>query len=139
MLAGDRRDNVLDGGAGDDALYGGPGGGDDVMLGNAGNDRLFGGLGNDRLDGGAGNDRLAGGAGTDVFVFAPGHGADTITDFANSQDRIDLTAFDLTGYDDLTVTSGTDGVTIDLSAHDGGTILLEGFDMANLDAADFLF
>ena len=139
VLAGDRRDNVLDGGAGDDTLYGGPGGGDDLMLGNAGNDRLFGGLGNDRLDGGAGNDRLAGGAGGDVFVFAPGHGADTITDFTNSQDRIDLTAYDLSGYDDLTVTSGTDGVTIDLSAHDGGAILLEGFAMANLDAADFLF
>ena len=30
-------------------------------------------------------------------------------------------------------------VTIDLSAHDGGTILLEGFVMVNLDAADFLF
>ena len=139
ILAGDRRDNVLEGGAGDDTLYGGPGGGDDVMSGNAGNDRLFGGLGNDRLDGGTGDDRLAGGAGADVFVFAPGNGADTITDFANSQDRIDLSAFDLAGYDDLTITDGTDGVTIDLSAHDGGAILLEGFDAANLDSADFLF
>ena len=139
VLAGDRRDNVLDGGPGGDTLYGGPGGGDDVLVGNGGDDRLFGGQGNDRLDGGAGNDRLAGGPGADVFVFAPGNGADAITDFADSEDRIDLTAFDLTGYDDLTVTSSTDGVTIDLSAHDGGTILLEGFNMAGLDATDFLF
>ena len=139
VLAGDRRDNVLDGGPGDDTLYGGPGGGDDVLVGNGGDDRLFGGQGNDRLDGGTGNDRLAGGPGADVFVFAPGNGADTITDFANGQDRIDLTAFDLSGYDDLTVTSSTDGVTIDLSAHDGDTILLQGFDMASLDATDFLF
>ena len=139
VLAGDRRDNVLDGGPGDDTLYGGPGGGDDVLVGNGGDDRLFGGQGNDRLDGGTGNDRLAGGPGADVFVFALGNGADAITDFANGQDRIDLTAFDLTGYDDLTVTSSTDGVTIDLSAYDGGTVLLEGFDMANLDATDFLF
>ena len=139
VLAGDRRDNVLDGGAGDDTLYGGPGGGDDAMLGSAGNDRLFGGQGSDRLDGGAGDDRLAGGPGADVFVFAPRHGADTITDFTDTEDQIDLTSFALSGYDDLTLTSGTDGVTIDLSAHDGGTILLEGFTAANLDAADFLF
>ena len=139
VLAGDRRDNVLKGGAGDDTLYGGPGGGDDVQVGNAGNDRLFGGQGNDRLDGDAGNDELSGGSGADVFVFAPGHGADTITDFTDTEDQIDLTAFDLSGYADLTITSGTDGVTIDLSAQDGGTILLEGIAMANLDAADFLF
>ena len=139
VLAGDRRDNVLDGGAGDDTLYGGPGGGDDLMLGNAGNDRLFGGRGRDRLEGGPGDDRLSGGPDGDVFVFAPGHGADVITDFTNRQDRIDLTAFDLPGYEALTVTSGTGGVSIDLSAHDGGTILLEGFATASLDAGDFLF
>ena len=107
VFADDRRNNVLDGGAGDDTLCGEPGGG-----------------------------ALSGGPAGDVFVFASGHGADTITDFTNSQDRIDLTAFDLSGYDDLTI---TDGVTVDLSAHDGGTILPEGIDMTDLDAADFLF
>ena len=45
ILAGDRRDNDIDGGAGNDTLYGGPGGGDDVMAGGLGNDRLFGGPG----------------------------------------------------------------------------------------------
>ena len=33
ILAGDRRDNAIDGRAGDDTLYGGPGGGDDMMNG----------------------------------------------------------------------------------------------------------
>ena len=139
VLAGDRRDNVLDGGAGDDTLYGGPGGGDDVQVGNEGDDRLYGGKGNDRLEGGSGNDRLAGGPGADIFVFAPGHGADTITDFTNTEDQIDLTAFDLSGFDVLTITSSTTGITIGLSTHDGGTILLEGVAMTSLDAADFLF
>lgn len=139
VLAGDRRDNVLKGGAGDDTLYGGPGGGDDIQVGNAGNDRLFGGQGNDRLAGDTGDDQLSGGSGADVFVFAPGHGADTITDFTDTEDKIDLETFELLGFDDLVISSTTDGASIDLSAHGGGTILLEGFDMSNLDASDFLF
>ena len=139
ILAGDRRDNILDGAAGNDTLYGGPGGGDDVLVGNEGNDRLFGGLGDDRLAGGPGNDRLAGGPDADVFVFESGHGADTIIDFSDTEDRIDLTAFGILSFDDISISSATAGVTIDLSAHDGGTILLEGFVMVNLDAADFLF
>ena len=43
ILAGDRRDNVIDGGAGNDTLYGGPGGGDDELSGGPGHDRIFGG------------------------------------------------------------------------------------------------
>ena len=139
VLAGDRRDNVLEGGAGDDTLYGGPGGGDDLQVGHEGDDRLFGGQGNDRLEGGPGDDRLAGGPGADVFVFAPGHGADTITDYTDTEDKIDLEGYDLSGFDALTITSSTNGVTIDLSTHDGGTILLEGFTTSSLDATDFLF
>ena len=78
--------------------------------------------------------------GADVFVFAPGHGADVIYDFTDGEDRIDLTGFTgFSAFDDLTITSGDDGVTIDLTAHGGGTILLDGFDIANLDADDFLF
>ena len=138
-LAGDRRANEIDGGAGDDTLYGGPGGGDDVMRGGPGRDTLYGGAGDDRLVGGAGNDRLIGGPGADVFVFAPGDGEDMVTDFGRDVDRIDLTAFDLESMDDLTITSGADGVTIDLTAHAGGTILLAGFELADLDATDFLF
>lgn len=52
---------------------------------------------------------------------------------------IDVKAFGLPGFDDLAVSSDTGGVIIDLTDHEGGTILLEGFDSANLDAADFLF
>ena len=73
ILAGDRRDNVIDGGAGNDTLLRWPGRrGDDEMAGRPGNDRLFGGQGADTLNGGTGDDRLAGGHGNDVFVFAPG-------------------------------------------------------------------
>ena len=137
ILAGDRRDNDIDGGAGNDTLFGGPGGGDDDMTGGPGNDRLFGGQGNDTLIGGQGDDRLAGGPGADVFVFGPGDGADTVTDFSNGTDRIDLTAFDIESIEAFTMTAGDDGVTLDLTGIDGGTILLA--DLTTLpDAGDFL-
>ena len=169
ILAGDQRANRLSGGSGNDTIYGGPGGddtnrddidggpGDDRLFGGRGDDTLYGGEGNDtlkggagadtiwagsgddRLDGGAGADVLDGGIGFDTFLFAPGHGEDTVTDFRNGRDLIDVTAFDLPGFDDLSLSAAPDGVTIELTDHGGGTILLEGFDIANLDAADFLF
>ena len=137
ILAGDRRDNDLDGGAGDDTLYGGPGGGDDVMAGGLGNDRLFGGQGDDTLIGGQGDDRLAGGPGNDVFVFGPGDQTDTVTDFSSGTDKIDLMAFDIEGIEDVDMTTGDDGVTVDLTDIDGGTILLA--DLTTLpEAGDFV-
>ena len=68
-----------------------------------------------------------------------GTGRDTITDFRNGRDVIDVSAFGLSGFDDLDLASGADGVAVDLTDHGGGTLLLEGFDIADLDAADFLF
>ena len=155
-LAGDGRANRLEGGDGDDQLWGNSG--DDVLEGGAGADRFYGGAGDDKLYGGPGADRLDGGAGDDelfshfatqgedqsdesldVFVFGAGHGDDIIFHFIDDEDKIDLSAFGLSGYHELTVTSTPVSVTIDLSEHGGGTILLQDFDIANLDATDFLF
>ena len=137
ILAGDRRDNDIDGGAGNDTLYGGPGGGDDEISGGPGHDRIFGGQGDDTLNGGTGDDRLAGGHGNDVFVFGPGEGADTVTDFSGGTDKIDLTAFDIEGIDEVSMTTGDDGVTLDLAEIDGGTLLLVGLTVLP-EAGDFV-
>lgn len=70
--------------------------GNNLLLGGLGDDTLFGGAGDDTLVGGAGADILSGGAGADVFQFVPADGptqADRITDFAASEDRIDLSGF----------------------------------------------
>ncbi|MEN9464138.1 MAG: hypothetical protein RL217_319, partial [Pseudomonadota bacterium] len=101
----DVQNYYIEGGAGDDTIYGTTGndylvGGDgnDTLHGGAGNDYLLGGAGNDTLYGGAGNDTLTGGAGADVFVWKLGDqgtaaapAQDVITDFNRTQgDVLDL-------------------------------------------------
>lgn len=100
-LAGDIGNDRLDGGNSADQLDGGSGA--DMLVGGAGNDALLGGDDNDSLDGGAGKDALFGGAGADVlfggtdsdtleggdgrdtYVFANGHGHDTVRDFRSGE------------------------------------------------------
>ena len=150
VLAGDSRANILLGRGGHDVLYGGPGGGDDTLHGGPGDDALYGGRGDDLLSGeagadtlygGADNDTLYGGMGDDTFVFAPGHGDDAIRDFGHGTDRIDLSAFDeIEALADLALAQTDRGVVIDLSAHGGETITLEGYyHLAMLTEADFIF
>ena len=87
-----------------------------------------------------GDSTHAGTSDADIFVFTADNGDDTITGFANGVDHIDLSAFpEIRSFDDLTVTSDTTGVTIDLSDHGGGTIFLQGFSVDDLDGEDFIF
>jgi Ca2+-binding RTX toxin-like protein len=90
-LFGNNSWNVFNAGGGNDTLSGL--GGDDWLFGEGGNDLILGGLGEDRIAGGAGDDRLIGGEGADTFVFQPGGGRDTITDFVSGLDRIVMQGF----------------------------------------------
>ena len=149
ILAGDLRDNRINGDAGDDVLYGGPGGGDDLLMGGPGDDRLYGGIGNDTLQGGPGDDQLRGGPdddildggeGDDAFVIAAGGGNDTVLDFGNGEDRIDLAAFmEIQSLEDLDMQQQENSVVIDLSGQGGGTVTLQDFDMTDLMNAHFVF
>ena len=149
ILAGDLRDNRINGGGGNDELYGGPGGGDDLLMGGPGDDRIYGGIGNDTLEGGPGNDQLRGGPdddmldggeGDDAFVIAAGGGNDTILDFGNGADSIDLAAFaEIQSVEDLDMQQQATGAVIDLASHGGGTVTLRDFDMADLMDAHFVF
>ena len=86
------------------------------------------------------DETLTGAAGADAFFFGLNDGNDVVTDFANGEDRIDLTQFPtVSSFSDLTITSGANGVTIDLTAYGGGTILLQGMSLDDLDASDFIF
>jgi Tol biopolymer transport system component len=100
--------DIINGSEGDDVLTGLRA--NDVLNGGDGNDILSGGKGSDTLNGGLGNDNLVGGAGNDVFVLGVGLGVDTISDFDNGQDTIQL----INGltFGQLSISPGTNGTLI---------------------------
>ena len=131
----------LDGLYGDDTLTGTSGA--DIIDGGGDNDRLYGSQGDDTLYGGTGDDSLTGGTGADTFAVGLGEGNDTISDFTDGEDLIDLSEFaehtDVAGFGDLIITTEGNDLVIDLTEHQGGTIRLENIDAAELDAEDFYF
>lgn len=143
-IEGDNFNNVLTGGAGDDEIRGR--GGSDTISGGEGNDRLrgdegddflLGGGGNDRLRGDKGNDTLTGGAGNDRFIFNKEGGADTVTDFQNGLDKLDLTNFRLANADEALAAASQVGDNVVFTLAGGVTVTLEHVDLATLDATDF--
>ncbi len=71
--------NRMNGLGGDDYPCGGNQ--NDTLDGGDGNDTLYGYAGNDTLGGGTGADTLYGGYGNDIYVFNPGDGQDTLSDY----------------------------------------------------------
>ena len=127
------------GGSGNDSLFAGDGNdllfgsdGNDVLSGDSGSDRLYGGAGFDRLTGGFGSDLLSGGTGRDTFVFGTGSGTDTIIDFENGIDRIQMIGTSR----DLSITAaGTDTI---VKCGDV-TLVIEDMAASLITAADFIF
>ncbi len=140
IMGGDGDDEIM-GGDGADMLMGGKGAdeimggdGDDMIMGGDGADDLMGDAGADRIYGGAGDDMLEGGLGSDTFVFSGKFGNDTIGDFTNGSDKLDLRSF--AGLDLAAVINNREVVPggIELDLADGGvagvvgTITLMGYD-----------
>ncbi|MEZ5715018.1 MAG: calcium-binding protein, partial [Paracoccaceae bacterium] len=110
ILRGNGGFDTVDGGAGDDLVAGGAQA--DRVLGGAGDDTCEGGGGFDTIDGGTGDDELTGNFNADQFIFANGHGNDTITDFeaTNNAEKIDLSGVSaITSLADLNLGSATSG------------------------------
>ena len=84
-------DNILNGGLGNDSLFGAKG--NDTLIGGDGNDRIYGDAGNDVLTGGTGNDYLEGGAGSDIYIFGSNFGHDVINNYDLSGNREDIIRF----------------------------------------------
>ena len=168
---------MLNGDAGNDLISGGAG--NDVIGGGTGDDILGGDLGDDAITGGTGFDVSTGGDGVDTFTFAAGDATigavddrafvavETVSDFANDEDLIDLGftvdlvtpavgviftdeqaardyAVDqtLTAGDVLALTVGDDTFLYYEGAGTGATanavIKLVGVDAADVDLTDFV-
>eukprot|EP01030_Chromulinospumella_sphaerica_P022528 gene22527-biopygen20082 len=129
-LTGDDRWDTVLGLDGNDTLNGL--GGSDRLEGGLGADKLYGGDGDDVLIGGAGQDTLTGGAGADIFVIGLGDGANTIADFQDGIDRIDLSAFG--GYSSISQLAA--GAKIIFA--DGSYVILTGVLSTSLSSAGFI-
>lgn len=159
--AGEVRGKIF-GGGGNDSIIGGGfldavfgGNGNDTLTGGAGSDRLSGGSGNDVIVGGVGLDRIAGeggddtmsgSVGRDIFVFGIVSGNDTVTDFENGTDKINIHAFGINpaNYETAVKTffsAVTDGVRLDLGGLGGqpGQVTFIGVTLSDIDVTDFLF
>ena len=149
VLTGDSKNNVLTGTPFNDQIFGLGGNdrllgrdGSDLLEGGPGHDILWGGLGNDTADGGLGNDLIRLGPGSDVLVLVPGNGFDTVKDFRDGHDKIQLDG-GLT-FDDLDILSQgrrNSIIRIDKPGdpNDGeGLALLKGVRPRALDIDDFI-
>ena len=101
-----------------------------------GNDTLEGGAGDDTLDGQDGEDLLTGGEGADHFVFG---GGDTVTDFEDGSDRINIDGFGHINADnfetEVTIRQSGDDVEVQIG---DGVLTLAGVRAADITMGDFI-
>jgi Ca2+-binding RTX toxin-like protein len=140
-------DDIVFGGGGADVIFGNEGndtlyadtyagfaGADtatdyNILLGGTGDDTLVSGIGWDDLWGGTGNDVMTGGANLDWFVFEPGSGVDTITDFTAGEDQI-MVMPNMNGVGEFALSQNGNGTVVDFGG--GNAVLLAGVEMSSL-------
>ncbi|WP_353475767.1 Hint domain-containing protein (plasmid) [Salipiger sp. H15] len=148
VVGGTGSDTVDASASGSDAqIYGMAG--DDSLTGGSGADTIDGGEGSDTLTGGAGDDVLTGGDGSDSYVFTPGGGDDTVTDFdmtldadGRTTDRLDTSALqDSDGETvntwDVTVSDDGAGNAV-LTFPTGESVVLMGVSPASISSDETL-
>ncbi|MDZ4778061.1 MAG: hypothetical protein SGJ23_14870, partial [Alphaproteobacteria bacterium] len=123
--------------AGTENDYVNGGDGIDTLFGEAGNDTIYGGAGDDYMVAGGGIDTLYGEGGSDRFVFAQQSGTDTIGDFQDGLDRIDLSTYGGATFANTTIQQSGSNTIITMVG--GETITLVGISAATVTAADFIF
>ncbi|MDV4169936.1 M10 family metallopeptidase [Rhodovulum sp. FJ3] len=132
IMAGGTGGDAINGDDGNDFLFGGSGA--DDMQGDTGNDFIFGGAGEDTLNGGSGNDKLFGGGDADVFVFDLADGDDTIRDFDDGVDTIEISG-GIT-FNDLSISDVTEGALVTFGTT---SVTVIGLDALDLTTDDFTF
>lgn len=141
IIGGGGADNIKGGGGADNIRGGGGadtvkgGGGTDKINGGGGADRLEGGGGGDVIAGKAGDDTLKGGGGADIFQFRASDRADTILDYRQGQDMIEIMS-GATAFEDLVITQDGADVLIGFGA---GQVRVITDNADAFDEGDFIF
>ncbi len=142
-IKGNGGDDIIRGNGGSDAIRAGGGadnvkggGGNDLILGGGGPDRLNGGGGADTLKGNGGDDMLKGNGGADVFQFRANDRNDTILDFRQGQDKIEIQN-GANNFEALRIEQDGQDVLIGFGA--AGQVRVVTDDAASFDASDFIF
>ena len=113
------------------------GGGNDTVIGSAGAEVIRGGDGNDALAGKGGNDLLYGGSGRDTFRFdAAGWGHDTVADYRDNYDKLDLRGSGAGDFAALTVAQVGVDTVVSFGADE---IVLQGINANSINQSDFIF
>ena len=116
-------------------------GGNDYLSGLSGDDLLRGGYGDDIIVGGYGDDLLHGDYGDDFFVLNAGEGNDTIMDFTNGQDTIQISS--QLNFSDLKITQGVgenaNDVSISIESKDELLATISGVQANDITSDDISF
>jgi hypothetical protein len=92
------------------------------------------------IEGNAGNNQLTGAGGNDVFVFAAGCRQDTIDDFTDHADRIDLSGYQgVDNFSDLRGRIHQEGDNVTIILDGGDLITVVHMRVSHLSDADFIF
>lgn len=141
VIAGSGND-IIYGGGSQDFLFGDDG--NDIIFGDSGADWIYGGEGNDVITGGTGADKIWGQMGNNRFDFnnineSNSTGRDSIFDFVQGSDVIDLSNLDVFGinsFSDITITNNATNTFVEANNVDF-EIQLSG--IINLNNSDFIF
>ena len=94
------------------------------------------------MNGGGGNDILTGGSAVDVFVYTPGFGQDTITNFAaigNTQDIIQMDKSIFAGWAAILMGTSQSGADTIIRADPDNSMTLKNVSASTFPASDFRF
>ncbi|MGA0606537.1 family 16 glycosylhydrolase [Phenylobacterium sp. VNQ135] len=119
--------NIENVSVGNDGTYAAGNAFDNVVEGQAGAQQLY---------GGKGQDVLVGGAGRDVFVVVKGEDNDVIQDFSVADDKLRLKA-GLTSFDQVKARMTQDGADVKLDLGDGDGLIFRNITIDQFQASNF--